>query len=537
MKRLKWNHIVGSLILLLLLGLTLFLKSSTPLWPPLLAIAFLFFTQSAAFSLFAGALLGSWLLTRSLNFPLVLFSEHFWPSLGSKWHWSALIFTLMLAIFAAITERSGALAALLQKWTNGKSSQKKDSRFQLSIIALGFACFFDGLANALMLGRVGSALADQARVSREKLSYLVDTTSSAVACLAFLSTWTVTQLSLITSSLEGSVLSGPSYLLFLKSIPTNFYCLTSLLLIIFSAMWNWNLPPMSATQARPFTKALSKKNLKRPLLTALGPTLILLAAVPLSFWILGSDKLFPSSLNDIQLALNTSKGPYALLLAGGLAILGAILFFPENKKFAFKVMPSAVSSTLPALCILILAWTLGSTLGALGTGEYLAAALGEDYPLPWLPATVFLLGCLISFSTGTSWGTMGLLMPIALGTLVSLTERAGLSAAEVGPILPATIGAVFGGAVFGDHASPFSDTTIISALACEITTTAHVATQLPFALVAAACSLLFGYLPLALGAPTMIAFISALLSLAIFVSLSRKYFCASPATASSPNEE
>lgn len=509
-------------------GLMVLLPQTLPLWPPLLAMALLFMTRSATLSLLGGAVFGAILLAGPLSFPKELVGQHLWPTLTSTWHWSALVFTLLLAAFAAIIERSGALAALLDRWSRDRAGtedrDRQGSRLQLSVVALGLVCFFDGLANALMLGRVGRTLADQARVSREKLSYLVDTTSSAVACLAFLSTWTVTQLSLIASSLAGSPFTEPAYLLFLKSIPANFYCLTSLLLVILSARWNWNPPPMSAAQPRSAVSATQAAALPRPLLSALGPVALLLFSVPLAFWVLGGERLLPTSLGDIQTAFNTSRGPYALMLAGGMAIAGALFFFPDDRKKALGSIPPAMVTILPALGVLVLAWTLGSTLSALGTGPFLADGLGQEFPFRLLPAAVFVLGCVIAFSTGTSWGTMGLLMPVALGTLISLAEAAGLSPAEVGPILPATIAAVFGGAVFGDHASPFSDTTIVSALACDITTTAHVATQLPYALLAAGCSLLFGYLPLAAGAPALIASTLSLASLVGVVMLTRRRF-------------
>lgn len=538
MKGLTWNRGLGLGLILLGVGLMIVQPQTLPLWPPLLAMALLFLTRSTTFSLLGGAVFGAILLVGPLSFPQELLGQHLWPALMSKWHWSAVAFTLLLAAFAAIIERSGALAALLDRWSRDRSgaedTARQGSRLQLSIVVLGLVCFFDGLANALMLGRVGRTLADQARVSREKLSYLVDTTSSAVACLAFLSTWTVTQLSLVATSLEGSLFAEPAYLLFLKSIPANFYCLTSLLLVVLSARWNWNPPPMSSTRPREAAPTRRGESLPRPLLSALGPVVVLLLSVPIAFWILGGEGLFPTSLSNIQTAFNSSQGPYALLLAGGLAIVGALGFFPGNRKKALGSIPPAMVTILPALAVLVLAWTLGSTLSALGTGPFLADGLGREFPVRLLPGAVFVLGCVIAFSTGTSWGTMGLLMPIALRTLISLAEAAGLSPTEVGPILPATIAAVFGGAVFGDHASPFSDTTIVSALACDITTTAHVATQIPYALIAAGCSLLCGYLPLAAGAPALVASALSLGSLVGIVMLTRRWFGPSASSQSHP---
>ena len=403
----------------------------------------------------------------------------------------------------------------------------------MSIVGLGLVCFFDGLANTLMLGRVGRSLADEAKVPREKLAYLVDTTSSAVACVAFLSTWSVFQLTLIANELSGSPFSEPAYLLFLKSIPSNFYCLGSLLLVFLAARWNWNPPPMLGSAARePETKPTSAhqplneaSELEKKYLTAaLGPLVVLVLSVPLAFWILGGGEVFPTSLQDIQQAFATSNGPYALLLAGFFSILGALLFFPAKKKEALSAIPSGVRSILPALIVLVMAWTLGSTLSSLKTGEYLAGLLGENFQASYLPGVTFALGCLIAFCTGTSWGTMALLMPLALGTFLSMVGERNLDPNAVVFLIPPIIAAVFGGAVFGDHASPFSDTTIVSALACDVSTTSHVATQLPYALLAASSAVLFGYLPIGLGMPPALAALFPLLAITLCVALTRKRF-------------
>lgn len=502
--------------------------SSPPLLPPLVALACLSLSRSAGLSLFVGSLFGVLLIGNGPAYlsPMRWVNSHLWPALTSSWHWSALAFTLLLAAFAAIVERSGALARLLQTWSRSGTASPA-SRFQVSIVGLGLLCFFDGLANALMLGRVGRTLADQARVSREKLAYLVDTTSSAVACVAFISTWSVFQLSLISEELAEAPFTTPAYVLFLQSIPTNFYCLSSLLLAFLAARWNWNPAPMNRTVPQPIDNDAEDfvANSPLPFRAAFGPIAVLLLSVPLSFWILGGQKLLPSSLDDIQKAFATDLGPYALLLAGLFSILGAIAFFPKEKgtEKALAAIPRGVGSVAPALIVLIMAWTLGSTLRELGTGTYLANLLADHFPIHFLPLLTFLLGCLIAFSTGTSWGTMALLMPLALGTFLSAISEQNIPPSEVSHLLPPIIAAVFGGAVFGDHASPFSDTTIVSALACDVTTTTHVATQLPYALLAASFSILFGYLPIGLGLSPGLSAPLPLIITFLFVLIARRH--------------
>ena len=514
-------------LVLVVIGILLFTaEHPQPILPPLIAIAFLALTARAGLSLLAGSLAGVLLIDAGSPFtsPIRLLTDHLWPAFASPWHWSALVFTLLLAAFAAIVERSGALATLLKKWSQGNPSDSS-SRLQVSIVGLGLVCFFDGLANALMLGRVGRSLADQAGLTREKLAYLVDTTSSAVACVAFLSTWSVFQLTLISGELEGSPFTEAAYLYFLKSIPSNFYCLGSLLLVFLAARWNWNPPPMSGAKVRPLLETPRSCPANKEavcLSSAIGPIAVLLLSVPLSFWVLGGEKWFPSSLQDVQNAFATNLGPYALMLAGALSIVGALAFFPRKKIEALAAIPSGVRSILPALIVLLMAWALGSTLSDLKTGEYLAGLLGDHFQVSFLPGATFVLGCLIAFSTGTSWGTMALLMPLALGTFLSMIGERSLDPNAVALLLPAIIGAVFGGAVFGDHASPFSDTTIVSALACDVTTTRHVVTQLPYAFLAAGCAVLFGYLPIGFGLPPLSASFLPLIAIGLIVLFTRK---------------
>ncbi|MEM9080154.1 MAG: Na+/H+ antiporter NhaC family protein [Verrucomicrobiota bacterium] len=498
----------------------------SPLAPPLFGLACLLLSRSTIAGLFAGSLLGVALLPHSFwDIPWLWLSKHAFPSLQNSWHLSSIAFTLQLAAFAAILERSGALHSLLARWNSGQASREK---FQLSIIAIGFICFFDGLANALMLGRVGSRLADQVRVTREKLAYLVDTTSSAIACIAFLSTWSVFQLNLINEALKDSSVTTPAYLLFLQSIPANFYCLLSLVLAILSARYNWNPPPMSNARPQPILKTglQTPPISSRPLLSALGPLLILLLSVPLAFWLLGRPNahLLPRSFEDLQLAMATNKGPLALILAGSIALLGAIVFFNGPRKLTIPASLNGIRSILPAIIVLLLAWTLNSTLTELKTGQLIAQSLGESLDIRFLPVGVFLAGCFISFSTGSSWGTMTLLMPLALGTALAMGDSQQLPQNELQSVILPVIGAVFGGAVFGDHASPFSDTTIVSSIACQIETTSHVLTQLPYALLAGTFAITFGYLPFAFGLPIWLGLLTSTVAVFLVVRTTKKRF-------------
>lgn len=488
-------------IALLASGLALALPADLrPLWPALVALFLVFATRAAALSLATACLCA--LLLLAVHHPhdfLHWFHPEggLWATVKSPWHFGALIFTLLLGSFAAVVERSGGLLPLLR--AEGEVNDGTRKRFLTSVFGLGLVCFFDGLANALMIGRVARPVADRLRIPRAFLAYLVDTTSSAVACIAFLSTWIVTQLSLIASY---SPLEQPAYLQFLASIPCNFYCLFALVLAFLALRRAWMIGPMGRRlPSEPEERDAIPKEDNGQLKRALVPLLILLLTIPAAILLLHApDHPAPNFSSRVQDSLNASTVPIAFIIGSALALLAALACFPRDR---FGEAPRAAAlgarQLLPALGLLLLAWILGSLFSALGTATVLSDLLGDWLPLAALPAGVFVLGCLISFVSGTSWGTMGLLMPLVLPLAGAMAATQGASPELLATIVPAVIGAVFGGAVFGDHCSPYSDTTIVSALASGVTTAEHTVTQLPYALLTAGTALLAGYLPIALG--------------------------------------
>ena len=491
-----------------------------PLWPALVALILIFTTRQAPLSL-ATACLSALLLLFFKDRPSFAgwfdWEGGLWNTLSSPWHFYALLFTLLLGALAAVVESSGGLLKLLH--TTGEITERARRRFLSSVFGLGLLCFFDGLANALMLGRVARPVADRLRIPRAYLAYLVDTTSSAVACLAFLSTWIVTQLSYIAAH---SPLQKPPYLQFLSSIPHNFYCLFGLYLAFLSVQRRWLIGPMASrkptAQTAKSTPFLTEES--GPLRSALLPVIILLASLPVIILLLHKPNDVLPFGQLIQQALNASTVPLAFVISSVLALLTAFILFPSTRrKEAPRAALGGALQLLPALGILLLAWVLGSLFDVLGTAHVLSRALGSWLPLAALPAGVFIAGCLVSFVSGTSWGTMGLLMPLALPLTGTMAESQGVSPEVLSGIVPVVIGAVFGGAVFGDHCSPYSDTTIVSALATGVSTHEHTITQLPYALLAAGAALALGYLPVALGLPGWLAVFSGGAILTILVLL------------------
>ncbi len=464
------------------------------LWPAVVALVVIVVTHQAILGLFFGALAGVMFLTGGQVFGSVvsLTEDHFFPALSGPWHVGAILFTLILGAFALVIEKSGGFETLAHRILAKKNGNPK-RRLEGTIAGLGFLCFFDGLANTLLLGRIAQPLADRLRVPRARLAYIVDSTASSVACVAFISTWIATQLSLIEQSIKpyGQVTDSP-YVLFFQSIPYNFYCLFTLIFLVFVIARQWNIGPMKQASVRG-VEVVPKTKEVTPIRTALLPILILSVAILTLFYTWETVDLWPVTTDKLSTAFSGNAGPYALTVGALIGLLAACVFFPKKKRKALpEAVQSGVASMLMPVLLLILAWTFGSVIAELGTGAWVAAALGNSFPVHYLPVAIFVVGALVSFITGSSWGTMALLMPIAIPSYLDLA---------VGDVdlLPAAIAAVFSGAVFGDHCSPFSDTTIVAAFACGTTPQEHVMTQLPYALIATVTAVVLGYLPIAHG--------------------------------------
>ncbi|MFT6181982.1 MAG: Na+/H+ antiporter NhaC [Akkermansiaceae bacterium] len=465
-----------------------FLSPFIPLIPPVVALVLILITRQAALSLFAATIAGAFLLAGPNPIYAIrcLFEDHLFPKIGeSSWNLSAIIFTFTLGAFATLLEKGGGFTTILNRLL-AKEGHDPKKKLLFGVYGLGLLCFFDGLANAVLLGRVARPLTDSLRISRQFLAYVIDSTSATVACVAFISTWIATQLSFIKLGLKDAPFEVNPAALFFNSIPANPYCLLSLLLVplvIFKAL---HLGPMKNARPVPLDKNHKMPEAGSPYL-ALLPLAVLVLTLP-TFIYLWQDTRF----NGIGVSLPwswrnafTSDGvPYAMVAAGFVALTAAYLCFPKSrKKDAPQHMLDGAASLFPALLILICAWTLGSMFNSLGTADLLKQMLGDKISPMSVPLVIFLIGAVMSFMTGTSWGTFGLLMPMALPLVLRL--GVDLPEADLMQLVSMTIGAVFGGAVFGDHCSPFSDTTIVSALASGCTPTSHVATQLPYALIAA----------------------------------------------------
>ncbi|MEM1221611.1 MAG: Na+/H+ antiporter NhaC family protein [Verrucomicrobiota bacterium] len=483
------------------------------LWPSFAALLLVFLARNAFLGLLSGAFCGSILLAEGnlIGAFRTLGEDQFLPIFSSEWKLSAIFFTLILGGFVALVEAGGGLQALIGKLLGpGRAAAK---RMQLTVFGFGLLVFFDGLANTMLLGRMLRSAADRCGVSRVKLAYLADTTGSAVACLAFISTWIAFQLSMIREGYESVGVEVSAYALFFKSLPVNFYCWFALALAIICVVRDFNPGPMGKWErdARKEEKSREPETVSSDSshwLLAIVPILVLTLSIPLLSYLIGSETLLPITLSKFADAYAEAEAhvPRILvassLLAAFVAALGCWVKNSQSSQATVKipaVFMSGVRDLLKPIGILFAAWMLGAAISQLGAASLLSELLEGRLPLPFLPVVIFGLGAAISFSTGTSWGTMGVLMPLAIPVVFTLTGD--FEAMERESFVVAAIGAVFSGAVFGDHCSPFSDTTIVSSIGAGVKPLDHFSTQLPFAVIAALAAAVFGFIPLGFGLP------------------------------------
>ncbi|MDC1198003.1 hypothetical protein N8035_04055 [Algibacter sp.] len=474
------------------------------------ALIIVFITRSALIGLLVGAMCGALLVSNGAPLAAAeqLALQQFWPIFSSSWKLSAILFTLILGGFVALVEAGGGLQGLVKRLLG--SGRAPHKRMQFTVFGFGLLVFFDGLANTMLIGRLLRSAADRCGVSRQKLAYLADTTGSAVACLAFISTWIAFQLSMIH---EGFALVGrevSAYTYFFKSLPFNYYCWFALLLALVSIAREFN--PGSMGKAERLARDMPVRDVETSPIhanhwgLAIVPILVLTFSIPLLTYVIGAESLLPFSLSKFAQAYGRAETyvPQILVAASVLATLVAAAALMRTAKTRVRssagtVFLSGVREIAKPTVVLIAAWMLGAAISQLGTADHLSALLEGRISAEFLPAMIFLLGAAISFSTGTSWGTMGVLMPLAIPVIFAVSGES--SDAERDRTVAAAIGAVFSGAVFGDHCSPFSDTTIVASIASGVEPLDHVRTQMPFALIAALVALVLGFLPTGFGLP------------------------------------
>lgn len=487
--------------------------------PPLLAIAAALVTRQVVPSLLLGIWSGAWIVGGGPLAGARLTVDRFAVSaLADADHAAIVMFSLMLGGMVGIISRCGGMIGLvraLEPFATGRRSG------QLVAWLLGLLVFFDDYANTLLVGNTMRPVCDRLRISRQKLAYVVDSTAAPVASIALVSTWIGYEVSLIHEALVHSGSAETGYGLFLRALPYNFYPLLALAFGAFVAGSGRDFGPMRKAEAEVASGALAagdgapeardilpESHVPPRPLAAVVPVLCVLFVTFAGLWTTGRASLLADGdpagtaalsslgITGVGSVIGAGNSFQALLwasLAGSIVALG-IAVAPRRVTLGqgMDAWVGGMKAMTGAIVVLILAWSLGGVCEALGTSGYMAAGVSATIDPRLLPTLIFVMAAATAFATGTSWATMSILIAPAVATALAYDgSGAGL--------LPASVSAVLAGAIFGDHCSPISDTTVMSSMASGCEHIEHVRTQLPYALTVGGVAVVCGYLPVGFG--------------------------------------
>lgn len=499
------------------------------LLPPLVAIALAFITKETILSLFIGVFVGEFMVSvNDLNIissiinAFLAMGTQIISCMADPWNAGIILQCLLIGGIIQLVTKMGGAKALADEFAKRADTPRKA---QLFTELLGLCVFFDDYANSLIVGPIMRPVMDKLHVSREKLAFVVDATAAPVAGIAIISTWIGLELSLITQGFASIGMEVSGFGIFLQTIPFRFYNILILIFIVISALTYYEFGPMKkaeqkararkanepveSLEATSFDDVKPVEGIKLSVWNAIIPIGVLIVGALIAFYwsgyttILGGEdqalitlmKTSPLSFSGIFEALSQSDASVALfqaaLLASIVAIVMAVLQKIMTIEEAIAEWVGGMKTIVITGVILLLAWSLGGVIGDLGTADYLVGILAGTIPVFILPTLIFILGALISFATGTSYGTMSILMPLTIPLAWAVNP-------EMGFVIVCTSG-VLTGAIFGDHCSPISDTTILSSMGTSCDHIAHVSTQIYYAMFVAIIAILFGYIPAGFG--------------------------------------
>lgn len=453
------------------------------LLPPIIAIGLALITKEVYSSLFLGIVMGG-LLYSGFSFEgttMHVLEDGFISVLSDSYNVGILIFLVILGTMVSLMNRAGGSAAF-GRWAQKKIKTRVGA--QLSAIALGILIFIDDYFNCLTVGSVMRPVTDSHKVSRAKLSYLIDATAAPICIIAPISSW--------AAAVSGFVEGEDGFSIFVRAIPYNYYALFTIAMMILITVWNFDYGPMAkyetnALKGDLFSDSKEEKDTQRTfenpngrVLDLILPVLVLIVCCVLGMLYSGG---FFSGVDFVS-AFAGSDASVGLALGSIFALLLTILYYCLRRIMSFReccdCLPYGFKAMVPAILILTFAWTLKAMTDSLGADVYVADLVYNHARglLNFLPAIIFLVGCFLAFATGTSWGTFGILIPIVVGVFQNTNPE----------LMIISISACMAGAVCGDHCSPISDTTIMASAGAQCEHVNHVMTQLPYAVTCAAVS-------------------------------------------------
>ena len=473
-----------------------FFQTPWSLLPAVIAIALALITKEVYSSLFIGILTGG-LLYSSFSFEgtlLHVFNDGIVASLADSYNVGILVFLVILGAMVSIMNRAGGSAAF-GRWAGERIHTRAGA--QLATIGLGVLIFIDDYFNCLTVGSVMRPVSDKHRISRAKLAYVIDATAAPVCIIAPVSSW--------AAAVSSYVEEGNGLFLFIKAIPFNFYAILTIVMMIVLALTNLDYGPMARHERnaiengdlfsgkRAYAEETSRTDTKGKVIDLVLPILVLIVSCVIGMVYSGG---FFSGASFVE-AFSNSDASVGLMLGSAVTLVLTVIFYLCRRVLSFREImdgiPDGFKAMVPAILILTFAWSLKNMTDSLGAKQFVAGLVqqsaGSFHAL--LPGIVFLIACFLSFATGTSWGTFGILIPITL-SVFPLTEPLGV----------VCVSACMAGAVCGDHCSPISDTTIMASAGAQCDHVTHVSTQLPYAITVAAVSfvayLIAGFVPNAL---------------------------------------
>ena len=533
----KWIALIVVLALIVAGMMLLYafgpMQAPMPMWmsilPPLVAIVMALLIKEVISSLFVGVLTGTFLMALyggaspagALGGGLLrVVDTYIVGSLFDADHVTIIVFTLIIGGMVRIITANGGMQGVVN-WLSRRARGPRSG--QLMTFLMDLCIFFDDYSNTLVVGNTMRPIADRLKVSREKLSYIVDSTSAPVVAVAFVTTWIGAELSYIQDGINVIGLNTSAYSVFFHSLAYSFYPFLTLGFVLMIILSGRDFGPMlkAERKARLAEAVTTEQTNAEPqsahIVDALIPLLVLIIGTVIGLIFTGYDADVWSDghmgfFSKLSATIGSANSYKALLWASLLSLLTAIVITLLRGKIKFgKVMEEMVEgfkSMLNAVLILTMAWSIALVAKDMHTAQFVSQLLLQWALSPVLvPVLTFLLAALIGFSTGTSWGTMAILYPLILPSSWLLCQEQGMSLEATMPLFYNVVASVLAGSVMGDHCSPISDTTIMSSLASRCDHMQHVSTQMPYALTVGAVALLAGVLPTALGMPSWVSFL------------------------------
>ncbi len=490
--------------------------------PPLIAIMLAFLLRSVIPALFVGLVVGAWAVN-GMTMPgafrgfFEAITVYIVNTAIDPDHMAIMVFTFLIGGMVGVISRNGGMVGIVDRIMPFASNPR---RGQGVVATLGLTIFFDDYANTMIVGNATRPMSDKLHISREKLAYLVDSTAAPVSTIAVITTWIGFQVGLIDSAIRGlEGIDMTPYMLFLSSIPYSFYPILAIFFVFLVVYTGKDFGPMykAETRARHSGEVVCpsatlstdksgedfyhKNDIPCRAVNAVLPILTMITTVIVGLFISGEGE----TITDII----GSADAYSVLIWASL--LGCAMAVALSLGQGILTLNETVEAwlaggrfMLTGLVLLVMAWAVADVAGVLQTAPYLITILGESLSPYTLPTIVFLLAGATAFASGSSWGVMAILMPLVIPLCWAVLQANGIADAEHMHILYSCIACVLTGAVWADHCSPISDTTVLSSLATGCDHMDHVRTQIPYAVLGGTTAVLLGVLPAGFGLPWFI---------------------------------